>query len=187
MQQSSIRVPVRTEAIGRLTMFTSLSLTAVASPVLYRWILGLVKTKLRIMIEGVEHKLEYFPTIFEPPQVRQHLVATVSLDNPAFGSTTCALALGVSTPVCASLAVAACTFLLEAESALLEHRLCVQWPIVAHELSAYLAWSQPRDLNPTCYPCLSVSVSVAVFCVCVLSLSLSLCLCNCCLDAITSG
>ena len=32
-------------------------------------VLGLACEKLRVVVENVEHQLEYYPTMFEPPQV----------------------------------------------------------------------------------------------------------------------
>lgn len=32
------------------------------------WVLGLASEKLRVVVENVEHQLEYYPTMFEPPQ-----------------------------------------------------------------------------------------------------------------------
>jgi len=34
----------------------------------YAWVLGLACEKLRVVVENVEHQLEYYPTMFEPPQ-----------------------------------------------------------------------------------------------------------------------
>lgn len=37
------------------------------------WVLGLASEKLRVVVDNVEHQLEYYPTMFEPPQAQNQV------------------------------------------------------------------------------------------------------------------
>jgi len=47
----------------------------------HAWVLGLASEKLRVVVDQVEHQLEYYPTMFEPPQETDQAIPQPTSSN----------------------------------------------------------------------------------------------------------